>query len=86
MPQPVDLLVDIRLFLDVRIRARDVSLWLVVIVVRHEILHRVVREKRLKLGRELRRERLVVSDYQRRTLHILDDARHRERLTRSRYP
>ena len=44
-PQPVDLLVDVGLFLDVGVGLRDVGLGLVVVVVGDEVLDRVVRER-----------------------------------------
>ncbi len=51
VPQLVDLLVDVRVFGDVRIGARDVRLGLVVVVVRDEVLDRVVREELPELRR-----------------------------------
>ena len=81
--QPLDLLVDRRILLDVGVGARDVGLRLVVIEVADEILDRVVREELLELGVELRRERLVVRDDQRRPVELLDHIRHRERLARA---
>ena len=77
MAQAVYLFVDVRLFLNVDIRLRDVCLRLVVVVVGDEVLHRVVREVFLKLSCQLGRERLVVRDYKRRALHLLDDLCHR---------
>ena len=78
--QAVDLLVDRRVLLDVQVAARDVGLGLVVVVVGDEVLDRVVREERAELVAQLRRERLVVGDHQRRALHGLDHPRHRHRL------
>ncbi len=78
--QAVDLLVDRRVLLDVQVLARDVRLGLVVVVVRDEVLDRVAREVRAELVAELRRERLVVGDHERRLLHRLDRRRHRHRL------
>ena len=65
-PQPVDVLVDRRVLLDVRVGRRDVRFRLVVVVVRDEVLDRVVREEALDLPVELRRERLVVAHDERR--------------------
>ena len=66
MAQPVDLLVDRRVLLDVEVLRRDVGLGLVVVVVGDEVLDRVRREVRPELVAELRRQRLVVRDDQRR--------------------
>ena len=80
MAQPVDLLVDRRVLLDVEVLGRDVGLGLVVVVVGDEVLDRVVGEERAELVAQLRGQRLVVGDDERRALHALDDARHRHRL------
>ena len=80
MSELVELLVDVGVLLYIEIGAREVGLGLIVVVVADEVLDRVVGEELLKLGRELRGERLVVGDDQRRALHPLDDVRHRERL------
>ena len=89
--QPVDLLVDRRVLLDVEVLARDVRLGLVVVVVRDEVLDRVRREVRPELVAELRRERLVVGEHERGPLQPLDRRRHRHRLagaggTQQRHP
>ena len=83
MAQPVDVVVDRRVLLDVQIRLRYVGLWLVVVVVGDEVLDGVVREELPELVAELRGERLVVSDHERRLLHLLDDPGHRRRLARA---
>ena len=80
MAQAVDLLVDRRVLLDVEVARRDVRLGLVVVVVGDEVLDRVVGEERAELVAELRRERLVVGQDERRALQLLDDAGHRHRL------
>ena len=79
--QAVDVVVDHRVLLDIGIRRGDVRLGLVVVVVRHEVLDRVVRKELAKLVAELRRERLVVGDHKRGSLQLLNDKRHRGRLT-----
>ena len=48
--QPVDVLVDDVVLLDVRVGARDVRFGLVVVVVGDEVLDGVVREELLELG------------------------------------
>ena len=80
VPQPVDLLVDRRVLLDVQVPRRDVGLGLVVVVVGDEVLDRVRREVRPELVAELRGERLVVRHDQRRPLDRLDRRGHRHRL------
>ena len=78
--QPVDVVVPRRVLLDVEVGLRDVRLGLVVVVVRDEVLDRVVREELAELVAELRGERLVVRDHERRPLDLLDDPGHRRRL------
>ena len=73
--QPVDLLVDRGVLLDVEVAARDVRLGLVVVVVGDEVLDRVVGEERPELVAELCRERLVVRHHERRPLELLDRPR-----------
>ena len=80
VPQPVDLLVDRRVLLDVQVPRRDVGLGLVVVVVGDEVLDRVRREVRPELVAQLRGERLVVRHDQRRPLDRLDRRGHRHRL------
>src|SRR4029079_17009195 len=48
-----------------------------------EILDRVVREELLELAVQLRGERLVRREHQRRTLHRRDDVRNREGFSRT---
>ena len=76
----VDLVVDRRVLLDVRVGRRDVGLGLVVVVVADEVADGVVGEERPELVVELRRERLVGRDDQRRPVHRGDHVRHGERL------
>ena len=64
--QPVDLVVARRVLLDVGVAARQVRLGLVVVEVADEVLDRVLREELAELGVELRGERLVVGEDQRR--------------------
>ena len=69
----VDLVVAGGVLLDVGVSARDVSLGLVVVVVADEILDRVVGKELAKFRAELRRQRLVGRDHQRRPLYARDD-------------
>ena len=82
-PQPIDLVVDDRLLLDVRVGGRHVGLGLVVVVVADEELDGVVRKEAPELLEELRRQRLVVDHDQRRPVHARQHLRHRERLARA---
>jgi hypothetical protein len=79
----VDLLVDRGFLLDVGVRARDVRLGLVIVVVGHEVLDGVVGKEALELAVELRREGLVRREDQGRALRLLDHLRHREGLARA---
>ena len=81
--EPVDVVVERRVLLDVEVGLRDVRLGLVVVVVGDEVLDRVLREELAELVAELRRERLVVRDHERRPLQLLDHPRHRRRLARA---
>ena len=80
VPEPVDVVVARAVLLDVEVGLRDVRLGLVVVVVGDEVLDRVVREELAELVAELRGERLVVRDHERRPLDLLDDPGHRRRL------
>ena len=82
-PHAVDLVVDRRFLLDVRVGGRDVGLGLVVVVVADEVLDRVLGEEALELLVELGGERLVVRHDQRRAVHARDALRHGERLARA---
>lgn len=55
----LDVLVDRAVLLDEGVRRRHVCFRLVIVVIADEVLHRVVREKRLELAVQLRRQRLV---------------------------
>ena len=71
--QPVDLVVDRGVLLDVGVGRRQVGLGLVVVVVRDEVLDPVLREQLPELARQLGGEGLVGGQDQRRPLHLLDD-------------
>ena len=80
MAQTINFIVDRRVLLDERVARGDVGLWLVVVVVAHEILDSVLRKELLHLLSELGSERLVRSKDQRRTLHLFDRPGDRCRL------
>src|SRR5215218_3647771 len=75
--KPIYVLVDLGVLLDEGVRARDVGLGLVVVVVGDEVLDGVVREELGEFAGELGGERLVVRDDERGTAGLLDDAGHR---------
>ena len=79
----VDLLVDRGVFFDVGVGARHIGLGLVIVVVRDEIIHRIVRKKALHLAVELRRQGLVGGEDQGRPRHRLSDVGHGKRLARA---
>jgi len=81
--QLVNLVVDVRVLLDVGVGARDVGLRLVVVVVADEVLDCVVRKELLELAVELRGQGLVGREHQSRALHCLDHVGHGERLARA---
>ena len=78
--QPVDLVVDRAVLLDVRVARRHVRLGLVVVVVADEVLDPVLGEELAELRRQLRGEALVRRQDQRGPLHLGDEARDREGL------
>ena len=82
-PQPLDLVIDRGILLDVGVAPRDVGLGLEVVEVGDEILDGVVREEVLEFRVKLRRQRLVVAHDQRRLAVRFDEVRHREGLARA---
>jgi hypothetical protein len=79
----LDVLVDRGILLDVEVARGHVGLGLVVVVVRNEVLDRVLREELAELGIELRGERLVGGENERRTPEAGDDVGHRVGLARA---
>ena len=75
-PHLLDVAVDRRVLLYVRVARGNVRLGLVVVVVRNEVLDGVVRKELAHLAVELRRQRLVVREDQRRPLHGADHGGH----------
>ena len=80
VPQPLDLVVDRGVLLDVGVGLRDVGLGLEVVVVADEVLDGVVRQQLAELVGELGGERLVGRHDERRALHLLDEPGGRRRL------
>jgi hypothetical protein len=81
--QHFDLVVHHRVLLDVGIGFRDVSLGLVEIEVRDEILHPVLREEFFELAIELRAKGLVMNQNKGRAIEGLNDVGIREGFARS---
>ena len=75
VPQPLDLVVDRRVLLDVGVRLRDVRLGLVVVVVGDEVLDRVVGQQLAELVGQLGGQRLVRRHHQRRAAAAARPAR-----------
>ena len=86
MAHPVNRLVYARFLLDIGIAARDIGLWLVIVVVRNEVLHRVIGEEALHLAIQLRGQDLVGRQDQRGPLRRLDHLRHGKGLAAAGYP
>ena len=86
MPEPVDLVVDRGVLLDVGVGLGDVGLGLVVVVIGDEVLHPVVGEELAELVGQLRPQGLVRGQNQGRLLHLLDGPGDGGRLSRPRYP
>src|SRR5450759_796876 len=74
--QAVDLVIDLGVFLDIRIGTRQISLRLVVVIVAYEIFYRVRRQKLLEFAIELRGKGLVVRHHQRGPVNSLDHFSH----------
>ena len=81
--EPLDLLVDRGVLLDVDVALGDVGFGLVVVVIADEVADGVVREELLELAVELGGERLVVRHDQRGPPVLGDHVGHRERLARA---
>ncbi len=85
VPQPLDLVVDRGVLLDVGVRLRDVRLGLVVVVVGDEVLDGVVGQQLAELVGQLGGERLVRRHDQRRPLQPARPARRSSRTCRCRW-
>ena len=85
IPEPVNLLIGRGVLLNVGVGLRHIGLRLIVVVVGDKVLDRIVREELFHLAVELRRERLVVGDDERRLLQLLNYIRHRKGLARARH-
>ena len=81
----LNLVIYREILFDVGIGGWKICLWLIVIVVRHEILNRILWKEVLELAIELRRQRLVVTQNDCRAVKLSDNICHRKGLTRTRH-
>ena len=81
MAQPLHIVVDRGVLLDIGVGLRDICLGLVVVVVGDEVLHRVVRQHLAQLVGQLSGQSLVRRHQQGGPLHLLDQPRRGRRLT-----
>ena len=80
MAQAVDLLVDGGILLNIGIRVGNISLRLIIIVIRNKVFHRIFREKLPEFAAKLSSQGLIVSQHQGGTVHLFDDGGHGEGL------
>ena len=78
MPHPVDLFVDLALFFNEGVGAGDVGLWLVVVVVGHEVFDGVFGEEPFEFAVKLGRQSFVGCKDDRGALGFLDHFGHGE--------
>ena len=83
-PQTVNLIINRKILLNIRVRMRQISLRLIIVIVRNIILNRILRKKLLHLSIKLGSQRLVMTQNQRRTIHIRNHISNSESLTRTR--
>jgi len=85
-PHLFDVFVDRGVLLDEGVRTRHIGFGLVVVVVRNEILHRILRKKRFHFAIQLRRQRLVGRQHHGRPVKVGDHIGDGERFTGPRDP
>ena len=86
MTKLVNLIIDRAIFLDISIARWHIGFWLVVIVVRDEILDRILWKEFLELPIELSRQRFIVGDDQGRLIDLGNDLAHGIGLPRTSCP
>ena len=74
-----------KVFFNVCVSGRYIRFGLIIIVIRHEILHSVFGEKLAELVTKLSREGFIVSDNEGRALDVLNYVRHSERFSAARH-
>jgi len=62
MAQSIDIIVDRGIFLYIRVSPGNISLWLIIIVIAHEIFHCIFRKQLPELVTELRSQGLIGSN------------------------
>ena len=81
MTQAVDLLIDRSILFNIGIRMGDIGFRLIIIVIRNEILHRVIRKEFPKLRAELGSQRFIMSQHQCGTVQLFNDRSHSKGFT-----
>ena len=76
MAQALDLVVDGAVLFNIGVGVGDIRLRLVIVIIGHEVFHRVFGEKLLELRAQLGSQRLVVGQHQRGAVDPLDDRGH----------
>ena len=79
----VNLFVDLTFFFNIGVGTRHIGLWLVIVVIAHEILNGIVGEKSLKLAIKLGCEGFVGGENNCGALGVLNDPGHSERFARA---
>ena len=82
-PQTVDLVVDGKVLFYISVGRGQISLRLIVVVVRYVVFNSIIGEETFHLLKELRGQSLVVAEDKRRLVDIGNDIGHSERLSRS---
>ena len=83
MAQFIDLVVDFYLLLDISVGSRDIRFGLIIIVIRNEVFHAVMREKLPEFVAKLSGEGLIVRDDERGLTAPRYHVSHRESLART---
>ena len=73
-----------KVLFNIGVGRRQICLRLIVVVIRHKILHRIVGEEIFELSIELCRKGFIVAQDDCRTVEMLDDICHRKGLSRPR--
>ena len=84
--QLLDIGINRKVFFNISVSRRNESLRLVVVVIGDEIFHGILREERLELAIELRRQGLVVAQDERRPVELRQHIGNSEGLARAGHP
>ena len=85
VPHLINLVINRRILRNICVRGRHIGLRLIIIIIRHKILNRIVRKKRLELAVKLCCKRLIVRYDERRLIQLRDNICHREGLAGAGY-